>query len=408
MTAAAETRTRRVLYATAFLRATATGLVGVLIGLYLAKLELDPARIGFVVTTGLAGAAAATVVATFAADRAGRRRFLIAITTLMVLGGAAIIFASSFTLIAAAAFLGMVNGMGRDRGAAVVIEQAILPATVPAAGRTRAFAWYNILQDAGHALGGLAAALPALWRSELGEIPALRAALGLYVALLLVTAILYLRLPPIVESPRRDVHVTLSPQSRRILWRLSSLFALDAVAGGFLTTALLAFFFYERFGVDAGAIGPLFFAARLANAASHIGAAWLAARIGLVNTMVFTHVPSSLLLMTVPFAPTFTIAAILFILREGLVEMDVPTRQSYVMAAVRPEERTVASGVTSLVRLGGWAIAPSFAGLFMQGVSLATPLVIGAAMKISYDVLLYVAFRRTHAPEEAPAARSVS
>ncbi len=407
VSAATDPRDRLLLYATAFLRAIATGLVGVLIGLYLAKLELDAARIGFVVTAGLAGAATATLVATFAADRLGRRRFLLAIAALMVGGGAAVVFASSFGVILAAAFLGMVNGMGRDRGAAVVIEQAILPATVPAAGRTRAFAWYNILQDTGHALGGLAAALPALWRSELGEVTALRAALGLYVALLLVTAVLYLRLSPVVEAPRREERVRLSPESRRILWRLSSLFALDSLAGGFLTTALLSFFFYERFGVDAGTIGPLFFAARVANAASHVGAAWLAARIGLVNTMVFTHVPSSLLLMTVPFAPTFPIAAVLFILREGLVEMDVPTRQSYVMAVVRPEERTVASGVTSLVRLAGWAIAPSFAGLFMQGVSLATPLLIGAVMKIAYDVLLYRAFRRTRAPEETPAVPSV-
>jgi predicted MFS family arabinose efflux permease len=144
----------------------------------------------------------------------------------------------------------------------------------------------------------------------------------------------------------------------------------------------------------------LFFGARVVNAGSHLAAAWLAKRIGLVNTMVFTHIPSSLLLATVPFAPSFGVVAGLFLLREGLVEMDVPTRQSYVMAMVQPEERTVASGVTNLVRLGGWAAASSFAGVLMGSLSLATPLFVGAGMKIAYDVLLFAAFRRHRPPEE--------
>jgi len=186
-----------------------------------------------------------------------------------------------------------------------------------------------------------------------------------------------------------------------VLWRIGSLFALDSLGGGFLTATLLSVFFFKRFGVDEALLGPLFFGARVANAASHLGAAWLAKRIGLVATMVTTHIPSSLLLLTVPFAPTFPIAAALFLLREGLVEMDVPTRQSYVMAVVRPEERTFASGMTQLVRTGAWAVAPAFAGAMMEGVSMATPLVAGAAMKIVYDVLLWVSFRKLKPPEES-------
>jgi predicted MFS family arabinose efflux permease len=190
-----------------------------------------------------------------------------------------------------------------------------------------------------------------------------------------------------------------------MLWKISALFALDSLGGGFLTTALLSLFFHERFGVGAGTLALLFFAARVLNALSHLGAAWLARRIGLVNTMVFTHIPSSVLLATVAIAPSFEVAALLFLLREGLVEMDVPTRQSYVMAVVRPEERTRASGVTHLVRTGAWAIAPAFAGLFMSELALATPLVVGAAMKIAYDVLLWLAFRRVRPPEELAAGR---
>src|SRR5262249_28280776 len=159
----------------------------------------------------------------------------------------------------------------------------------------------------------------------------------------------------------RREKLRLATETKRTLWKISALFAVDSLAGGFLTAALLSFFFFERFGASEAAVGALFFGARVANAASHLGAAWLAKRIGLVNTMVFTHIPSSLLLVTVAFAPSFPIAAALFVLREGLVEMDVPTRQSYVMAVVRAEERTFASGVTHLVRLGAWAVAPAFA-----------------------------------------------
>jgi hypothetical protein len=180
-----------------------------------------------------------------------------------------------------------------------------------------------------------------------------------------------------------------SPRTRALLARISALFTLDSLGGGFLTTALLSYFFFERFGASSTQIGALFFGARVLNALSHLAAARLARRIGLVNTMVFTHVPSSVLLATAAFAPSFPIAAALFLLREGVV---------------LPEERTLAAGVTHLVRLGAWAVAPAFAGLFMEGVSLAAPLVIGAALKILYDVLLYRAFSGVRPPEESGAA----
>jgi hypothetical protein len=217
----------------------------------------------------------------------------------------------------------------------------------------------------------------------------------------LVAVALYSRLGPTIETPSQNGQLHLAPQSRTILTKISALFAIDSLAGGFLTTALLSYFFFERFGVSEGVIGALFFGARLMNAISHLGAAWLAKRIGLVNTMVFTHIPSSLLLVTVAFAPTFMIAAVLFLIREGLVEMDVPTRQSYVFAVVQPDERTLASGVTNLVRLAAWAVAPAFAGALMNEDSMYLPLVIGAAMKITYDLLLWRAFRGIRPPEEA-------
>jgi MFS family permease len=263
-------------------------------------------------------------------------------------------------------------------------------------------AWYNVLQDAGHAIGSLLAGLPVLIRSAtgLGELASLRSCLLLYAAIALVSLVFYAALSPRIEAVAGRVRVKISPESRRILVRICALFSLDSLGGGFLTTALLSYYFFTRFHVSEAVIGVLFFGARLANAGSHLVAAWLSRRIGLVNTMVFTHIPSSLLLATVAFAPSFPIAAALFLLREGLVEMDVPTRTSYVMAVVRPEERTFASGVTSLVRTGLWAVAPAFAGWLMQSTSMALPLVIGAAMKIAYDILLWTAFRRVRPPEE--------
>ncbi len=393
---------RALLYVTAFVRALATGMTGVVVGLYLAARGLDPAWIGAVVSAGLAGAALASLGVTLGGDHLGRRRVLIALTGVSALGGLAFVLLRGPLAIALAAFVGMLNGMGRDRGAAAVVEQAILPATATDAERTRTFAWYNVLQDAGHALGALLGGLPTLLQraAPVGELRAFELAMAMPALLVLATLPLYLRLSPRVEVPEPPRGPRLSPESRGVLWRIAALFALDSVGGGFLTTALIAYFFFERFAVGPGLIGALFFAARVANAFSHLAAAWLARRLGLLNTIVLTHLPSSLLLITLPWAPSFGVAALLFLLREGLVEMDVPTRQSYVMAVVRPAERLTASGVTSLVRLAGWAVAPIVAGALMQSHSLAMPLLVGAGVKIAYDVLLYVAFRARKPPEE--------
>ncbi len=391
---------RRLIFAAAFLRALATGMAGVLLGLTLARLGFSAAAIGAVLSAGLAGATLALVVVTWAGDRIGRRRCLLGLSLLGAAGGLGAALVDNPLAMAAAAFVGILNGMGRDRGAALVLEQAILPATVDDAGRTGAFARYNLLTDIGHALGALLAAAPTLLAAlGVDETQAFRGMFLLYAGLLAAGAPLALALSPAAETgagPRQSV----SPESRKIVLKISALFAIDSIAGGFLGSALLSYFFFERFAVSAAWIGSLFFAARVLNALSHLGAAWLAARIGLVNTMVFTHIPSSVLLASVAFAPNFGVAALLFLLREGLVEMDVPTRQSYVMAVVAPEERTWASGVTHLVRLGGWAVAPAFAGWLMQAAALAAPLIIGAGMKIAYDLMLWRAFRKLKPPEE--------
>jgi MFS family permease len=384
----------------AFLRSTAVSFAGVELGLYLAGRGFSATVVGTVVAAGLAGVAASSAVATLYGDRRGRRRLLLDVALLSVAGAALLAFAGSPVALAAAAFIGMINGMGRDRGAGMVVEQAAIPSVAPEGGRTRAIAIYNVAQDAGHALGALLAGLPALASARAGLAPDVshRLGIGFYAALLLAIVVLYTRLSPRVEEGRSTGWIRVSPESRKALTRLSLLFGIDSFAGGFLTTALLSYFFFERFGASEGTIAVLFAAARVANALSHLGAAWLAKRIGLVNTMVFTHIPSSVLLLSVAYVPSFPVAAALFLLREGLVEMDVPTRQSFVLAIVRPEERTFASGVTNLVRLSMWAVAPLLAGRMMDGLSLGLPLALGAAMKIAYDLLLWRSFRRVQAP----------
>ncbi|HYR51237.1 MAG TPA: MFS transporter [Candidatus Dormibacteraeota bacterium] len=396
------TRDRTLLYAAALARATGVGMSGVLVGLYASELGSTATGVGFVISAGLLGVALGTLGVTLYAERLGRTRCLIALAVLSALGTAAFALAPSAWMLAPAAALGMVNGMGRDRGAAFSLEQALLPDMTDERGRTGAFAWYNVVLDFGHALGALAALLPSLLRrAGVAPIASYRGSFLAVAALSLVGAVAYAGLSAQVRDRKiRAQAAPLAPESKRRIARLAGLFAMDSLGGGFLTTALLSYWFFKRFGLGEETLAPLFLLARVANAGSHLAAAWLARRIGLLRTMVFTHLPSSLLLLTVPIAPSFPVAALLYLLRECLVEMDVPTRQSYVVAVVAPSERAAAAGATNLVRTAGWAVAPALAGAAMQGVALWAPLAAGAALKIGYDLLLYRAFRRIKPPEE--------
>lgn len=395
-------RQRRTLYAAAFLRALAIGLMAVLIGLYAARLGLNAAQIGIVLSCALWGAALAAFVTLVAGPRFSDRALLVSLTALPVAGGAMFLATDAFALLALAAFIGMFNVNGRDRGAIPIVEQSIFPATTTDADRTRVFAWYNVMLDAGYALGGLLAALPTLLEASirLKPLDAMRASLALFCVLYMAAGILYLRLPRRAGGAVPVGLAHLSPASRPIVKKISWLFFLDAFGGGFVGSALLAYFFAQRFDVGAAQLAVLFATGRVLSALSHLAAAWLAKRIGLVNTMIYTHVPSCLLLFTIVAADNFALAAFFFLLREALNEMDVPTRQSYVMAVVRPEERLAAAGITALVRSAGWALAPMLAGVMMQAGGLGLPLIVAGFTKLAYDVLLWREFRRVKPPEE--------
>jgi MFS family permease len=388
-------RDARLLLAAACCRSLLLGVTGVLLGTHLARAGLDPRAVGLATSAGLWGGALAALLTTAFGDRLGRRRVLAALGVLTALGALAFAFARDLPLAALAAFAGMLNGIGRDRGAAPVLDQAMLGGAADGHARTRLFAVYGVLQDAGGALGALLASAPFVAGAALGwtELASSRVAMVAVAALALGSALLALPLSPAVEVTAAERRLPLSPATRGALWRVSGLFGLDALGSGFLASSLIAFFLHERFAVREAELGALFFGARALNALSHFAAAWLARRIGLVNTMVWTHLPSSLLLVTVAFAPSFPVAALLFLLREGFVEMDVPTRQSFLMGLVAPHERTRAAGVTQLVRLAGWAVGPAVAGALMGGGALWAPLVAGASLKITYDLLLWRAFR---------------
>ncbi|PYP89123.1 MAG: MFS transporter [Candidatus Angelobacter sp. Gp1-AA117] len=395
-----------LIFAAAAMRSFGIGLLGVVLGVFLYRKGFSSTSIGLVIAAGLAGSAAATVVTTMSADRLGRRKILLVLSLLSAPGALPFIFHWSSIALIPMAFIGMVNGMGTDRSAAFALEQAVIPGLVPNQRRTWTLAWYSVVLDASGALGALAGGFPILasrvWGVDLAA--SYQILFAGYGALSVCGSLLYLWLSPEVEVPPGDTgavtRTIVSPKTKSTISKLSALFAIDSFGGGFLTDALVAYWFFRRFGIAENQLALLFFTIHVLNALSHLGAAALARRIGLVNTMVFTHLPSSIFLIAAGFAPSARWAVILFLLREALVEMDVPTRQSYVAAVVRPEERTFASGVTNLTRNISWAAASSVAGVFMQKVAFSAPLLLGGGLKIIYDLLLYRSFRHVAAPEE--------
>jgi MFS family permease len=402
-------RNLAIIYIAAWMRSFGIGLLGVVLGVFLYREGFSSTAIGLVIAAGLAGAAVGTVFITFKADRLGRRRTLFALSLLTAVGSLPLIFHFGLPAMVLIAFVGMLNGMGTDRSPAFALEQATIPGLVPDIKRTWALAWYSVVLDASGALGALAAGIPVVaqkwWGVDVAH--SYRLLFIGYAGISILTALFYLLLSPEVEIRKAgtpmEPRTAISPETKSTIKRLSALFAIDAFGGGFLTDALVSYWFFKRFGLAESQLALLFFTVHLLNALSHLGAAWLAKRIGLIRTMIFTHLPSSVFLIAAAFMPSPRWAVLLFLLRESLVEMDVPTRQSYVAAVVRPEERTFAAGVTNLVRNGAWAAASAVAGVFMQQVAFAAPLLLGGGLKIIYDGLLWRAFRHVVPPEERKA-----
>jgi len=407
--AAGDRASVRLLFATRALRMFAYGLTSVVLVLHLAAAGLSPPRIGLLLTLTLLGDTAISLLLTTRADRLGRRRTLLVGAALMVLAAAAFATSTSFTVLLLAATVGVLSPSGNEVGPFLAVEQAALSQQVPAPRRTGVFAWYQLTGALATAAGSLAGGWisGALQRQGLAPLDSYRGvALGYGLAGLLLAG-LFLRLPPAVEVDRASPGVARPRlwlglhRSRKVVLRLSALFALDAFAGGFVVQSYVAYWFHARFGAGPEVLGAIFFGANVLAGFSALSAAAIARRIGLVNTMVLTHLPSNLLLALVPAMPTLPLAVAMLFLRFSISQMDVPTRQSYTMAVVEPDERSAAAGVTGMVRTVGAALAPVAAGPLYAAASLAgLPFLLSGGLKVAYDLLLWRSFRALPPPEE--------
>ena len=402
----------RLLFLTRFTRLFAYGALSVVLVFYLASIGLSESRIGLLLTLTLFGDTIISLILTTQADRIGRRRMLIIGSFLMAGAGLAFAFTSNFLFLVVAGTIGVISPSGNEVGPFLSIEQAALTHVVSPSTRTKAFAWYTLTGSFATAIGSLCGGmLPSL--IDLGgraTVKGYRAVVITYAILGIVLALVFSRLSSATEAKAsKDPLSNPSPKktrfgigdSRKIIAKLSCLFALDSFGGGFVVQSFAAYWFYLRFGLRPAALGGIFFGANLLAGASALLASRLASRIGLVRTMVFTHLPSNILLLVVPLMPTLRLAIVVLLLRFSISQMDVPTRQSYTMAVVQPEERSAAAGITGVARTIGASIPPMFVGLMFSNKSwISVPFFIAGTLKIAYDLLLYRQFVAIRAPEE--------
>jgi len=402
-----------LLFVTRFTRLFAYGSLSVILIFYLTGIGLTEAQAGLVLTLTLVGDVVVSLYLTTRADRIGRRRMLIVGSILMAAAGLAFALTSNLLFLVIAGTIGVISPSGNEVGPFLSIEQAALSHIVPAAERTEVFAWYTLSGSLATALGALCGGglVQALQHTAITHVQSYRAVVFLYAALGAALALPFLRLSNSVEaspastgpepSTTSIARVFGIARSRSIVLRLSGLFALDSFAGGFVVQSFAAYWFYLRFGVEPGTLGAIFFWANLFAGISALLASRLAVRIGLVRTMVVTHLPSNILLILVPLMPTLSLAILVLLLRFSISQMDVPTRQSYTMAVVPAEERSAAGGFTGVARTTGAALSPLFVGfLFAKPSLINAPFFIAGTLKIVYDLLLYFSFRKIRPPEE--------
>ncbi|HEX3048847.1 MAG TPA: MFS transporter [Bacillota bacterium] len=402
-----------LLFTTRIIRLFAYGFLSIVLALYLAKTGLTETQIGLLFTGTLIGDAIITLAITTVADRIGRRKMLILGALLMILAGIVFALTRNYLLLLLAAVIGVISPSGNEIGPFLSMEQAGLTQLIPNERRTQIFAWYNLAGSFATAVGALSGGwLTQFLRSNgWSALAAYQTVILGYALAGVILILLFILLSPAVEvktnqaAPQivvqgRGLNLGLH-QSRKIVFKLSALFALDAFAGGFVIQSLLVYWFHRRFGLDTGVLGSIFFGANILAGISALLAARIAARIGLIKTMVYTHIPSNILLCLVPLMPGAGLAITMLLLRFSISQMDVPTRQSYTMAVVSPDERSAASGVTAIARSIGASASPALAGLLLATTWLLNaPLLIAGGLKIIYDLILYRSFQTIKPPEE--------
>jgi len=396
------------LFSTRIIRLFCYGFLSVILALYLIQVGLDEKQIGLLFSLTLAGDAGVSLWLTTSADRFGRKRTLIIGALLMLGAGVVFIISHNIVVLMAAAIIGVISPSGNEIGPFLSVEQAALTQLLPNDKRTQTFAWYNLVGSFATALGALSGG----WLAQLLQARGMSALVAYQTVLMgyalggFIIAILFLSLSHDVEAPiasqAEPAGLVLGlHRSRNVVIKLSALFSLDAFAGGLIVQSMIAYWFYIKFGVDAGVIGSIFFGANVLAGISALLAVRLANKIGLINTMVLTHVPSNILLILVPLMPTLPLAIAVLLMRFSISQMDVPTRQSYTVAVVAPDERSAAAGVTGIARSVGAAVSPSLTGIFLSIPALfSMPFFLAGGLKLVYDFLLYRSFRSIKPPEE--------
>jgi MFS family permease len=384
-------------------RSFAQSAVAVLIAIYLGLHGFSLVQVGAFLTAGAVGAALAAVVAGVLGDAVGRRRTLVTLSSLMALAGIVLVVSESFPLLLIAAFVGNLSGFVGGGGTGP-LEQAILAVSVTPQRRTDLFALSSIAGTIAGALGALASGVPTLLQRALGldVLAAFRPMFVAYAVLAMLTALFYSRLSCRVELPSGEARWTnpCTLPSRGRIFTLAGLFAIDSFGTGLIVQSLASYWFFTRFGLQPGSLGALFFASSILTAISLWVAARLARRIGLLNTIVFTHIPASLLLIAVPFVPDAWMAITLWLLRAFFAQMDAPTSQSYTMAVVAPAEHTAMASATTVTRSAGLAAGPSVGTALWTALGPSAPFLVGGTVKIAYDLTLWWLFRRVKPPEE--------
>jgi MFS family permease len=390
-----------LLFATCGVRSFAYGFLSVILGVYLDAIGLTPTAIGWIFTAALAGGAVMTIVITAIADSFGRKTLLMIGAALMALAGCVFAVSDNPILLTFAAIFGTISPSGKEVGPFLSVEQAILPQTTSVQNRTAAFSAYNLVGSFTGAIGALAVSLPS-WLS-LSQFNGYRFLVWSYVGAAILLAVLFVLLSPSVEAKKNSEPLTRKVslrKSRGIVAKLAALFALDAFAGAFIVQGIVAYWFFLRYKTDLNALGEIFFGTNLLAALSFLAAPAMARRFGLLNTMVFTHLPSNFLLLLVPLMPNVELAVTALLIRHLLSQMDVPTRQSYTMAVVEPNERAASAGVLSVARNAGAAIAPLFTGAILATPALGLPFLLAGGIKIVYDLWIFAVFRHVKPPEE--------
>ena len=372
-----------------------------ILAIYLNLIGFDELLIGFILSATLVNSIIFNLFSSFFADRIGRKKVLIIYASLMAASGCVFLFTENYFALIIAAFIGTINVTGSETGAFLSLEQAILPQTVKnIKKRNTVFALYNIIGTLAMAGGVLLSSLPQIMQENFGfpTIDSFKPLFLIYILAGIAVTLIYFFFSKDIEVKKtldsKTFSSNLSPKSKQIVLKMSSLFALDSFAGGFVIQSIVAFWFFTKFGVDLTTLSIIFSVAGVLTAISFFFAAKIADKIGLINTMVFTHIPSNILLILVAIAPTFHIALVLYLARMSLSQMDVPTRQAYIIAVVEENERTTAAGITNTSRNIAQSISPSITGAIIHSLWFSAPFVIGGLIKIIYDVGIYANFRK--------------